>query len=472
MDFIDLRSHKAQIILTAVAASVTTYGALTAYNAHTRRQQRRRLAKDVEESMNLKKDEDNAKVLLEDDTLPLKDPTALQDLTEFPDHIVREQLARVYSFFGDEGMQKVRGGKVAIVGCGGVGSWAAVMLARSGVEYIRLIDFDQVTLSSLNRHATAMQADVGTSKVNCIAKTLRNISRNIEVDCRVELWRLNDFGGELLEGVDWVVDAIDNISTKVELLKYCHDKNIKIFSSMGAGTKCDPTRVQISDISNTVYDPLARAVRRRLRLQGVTSGIPVVYSTEVPGDVKLLPLPEDEFQKGNVKELGAFDDFRVRILPVLGPLPAIFGLHIASYVLCELAGKSIPNPMPVKGRKKLYERLHRDLLHREEKLSGQTTNKLPFDEDDAGFIFDDLHRGRCTIPPHTVPMRPALVRWDFSQPLSLENCVVLDHSEADRHVRECWGEAGKRPEQLWGAATAAVVSRRAEEIKRVRDWVM
>jgi tRNA A37 threonylcarbamoyladenosine dehydratase len=87
---------------------------------------------------------------------------------------------------------------------------------------------------------------------------------------------------------------------------------------MGAGAKCDPTRIQISDISNTVYDPLARSVRRRLRLLGITTGIPVVYSTEVPGDVKLLPLPEEEFEKGPVKELGVFDDFRVRILPVLG----------------------------------------------------------------------------------------------------------------------------------------------------------
>lgn len=87
---------------------------------------------------------------------------------------------------------------------------------------------------------------------------------------------------------------------------------------MGASAKFDPTRIQISDISSTVYDPLARSVRRRLRLLGVNSGIPVVYSTEVPGDVKLLPLPEEEFQKGPVKELGAFDDFRVRILPVLG----------------------------------------------------------------------------------------------------------------------------------------------------------
>ncbi len=87
---------------------------------------------------------------------------------------------------------------------------------------------------------------------------------------------------------------------------------------MGASAKSDPTRIQISDISHTIYDPLARSVRRRLRLLGVTSGIPVVYSTEVPGDVKLLPLPEEEFQKGPVKELGFFDDFRVRILPVIG----------------------------------------------------------------------------------------------------------------------------------------------------------
>jgi tRNA A37 threonylcarbamoyladenosine dehydratase len=155
---------------------------------------------------------------------------------------------------------------------------------------------------------------------------------------------------------------------------------------MGAGAKCDPTRIQISDISYTVYDPLARSVRRLLRLQGVSSGIPVVYSTEVPGDVKLLPLPEDEFQKGDVNELGVLDDFRVRILPVLGmllatlkthihteigPLPSIFGLHIATYILCELAGKPITNPLTIRYRRKLYEKLYRDLLRKESNIAGQ-----------------------------------------------------------------------------------------------------
>ena len=125
-----------------------------------------------------------------------------------------------------------------------------------------------------------------------------------------------------------------------------------------------------SDLSFTVYDPLARSVRRRLRAQGITSGIPVVYSTETPGDVKLLPLPEEEFQKGSVKELGILDDFRVRVLPVLGPLPSIFGLHIATYILCDLAGKPILNPLAIKGRKKLYEKLLAALSVRESRLAG------------------------------------------------------------------------------------------------------
>jgi hypothetical protein len=90
----------------------------------------------------------------------------------------------------------------------------------------------------------------------------------------------------------------------------------------------------------------------------------------VPGDVKLLPLPEEEFQKGSVHELGAFDEFRVRILPVLGPLPSIFGLNIATYILCDLAGKPISNPLAIKGRKKLYEKLYAALLVRESRLAG------------------------------------------------------------------------------------------------------
>jgi tRNA A37 threonylcarbamoyladenosine dehydratase len=251
------------------------------------------------------------------------------------------------------------------------------------------VDFDYVTLSSLNRHASATLADVGTPKVKCLERGIRAFARWIDVDARVEVWR-KDEGGALLEDMDWVVgpcspspraptrahmcacaDCIDNIDTKVDLLAYCAQHGLRVFSSMGAGAKQDPTRTQIADISATHYDPLARAVRRRLRARGVHGGIPVVYSTEVPAPGRgLLPLPEDEFARGKVAELGALDDFRVRILPVIGPLPAIFGLFAATHVLSELAGAPIANPLAVKNRRKLYERLLRDLVVREGRIAG------------------------------------------------------------------------------------------------------
>ncbi|KAF8902557.1 ubiquitin-protein ligase molybdopterin-converting factor [Gymnopilus junonius] len=455
-------SHKSQLVAAALSASLATAGVFHAYQVFTRRIRRKELDEEVKRLRQPRKHTIGS----------YKRPVGL----DYDEELIREQLARNYAFFGEEGMAKVRRGRVVVVGCGGVGSWAAVMLVRSGISNIRLVDFDYVTLSSLNRHATALLVDVGTPKVICIEKTLKQISKWVEVDSRIELWRKED-GARLLEDADWVIDAIDNIQTKVDLLKYCHDNKIKVFSSMGAGAKCDPTRIQISDISYTIYDPLARSVRRRLRLQGVDFGIPVVYSTEVPGDVKLLPLPEEEFQKGSVKELGVFDDFRVRILPVLGPLPSIFGLNIATYILCELAGKPISNPLPIKNRKKLYERIYRDLLHRESKIAGHQINRLPIDEDDVAFIFEDLYRGRSVVPPYDVPTRPTLIRWDPSRPVSEDNLVVFELNDAEKHARALWNPDGSvcsltTPAKLWGAEVKEVVDRRAAEARRVRDWVM
>ncbi|KIM28523.1 hypothetical protein M408DRAFT_47445, partial [Serendipita vermifera MAFF 305830] len=263
----------------------------------------------------------------------------------FDEALIREQLARNYAFFGEEGMSKIRNATIVIVGCGGVGSWAAIMLARTGVFKLRLIDFDYVTLSSLNRHATATRADVGIPKTQSLKQAIVNIVPWVEVEACVELWNVeSEKENGWLEGADWIVDAIDNISTKVDLLSYCHSKSLKVISSMGAGAKCDPSHIQSADISQTVADPLARSVRRRLRMHPVhpvLSGIPVVYSTEVPSSndpnaLGLLPLADEEFEKGAVHELAPFADFRVRILPVLGMLPAIFGMHIATYLVCEL----------------------------------------------------------------------------------------------------------------------------------------
>ncbi|KAF8303101.1 hypothetical protein DL93DRAFT_2127421 [Clavulina sp. PMI_390] len=397
---------------------------------------------------------------------------------EFDEDLIQEFLARNYAFFGPQGMHMLRSASVVVVGCGGVGSWAALMLLRSGVSRIRLIDFDLVSLSSLNRHAVATLADVGTPKVTAVKAFFAKIAPWAHIDARIELWNDSPHGHQLLEGADWVIDAIDNITTKVDLLAHCHRNGIKVFASMGAGAKCDPTRVQISDIALTQEDPLARSVRRRLRAKGVHEGIPVVYSTEVPGPVKLLPLPEEEFQKGAVHELGALDDFRVRILPVLGGLPSIFGVQAATYVVCELAGKPIPHPLPAKNRFKTYDKLLRDLYVRESKLNeDKLPKKLPIDESDVAYIYEDLHRGgRSIVPPHAVLAKPQLSRWDVSRPLSVDNCVLLSPRDLDRldaaggvgPAVERWGGSGKDGEDAQGVSGEMVhemVRKRQDEAR-------
>ncbi|KAJ7160066.1 ubiquitin-protein ligase molybdopterin-converting factor, partial [Mycena filopes] len=462
-----LHSHRAQLVATAVAATATTAGLISLYTTFSKRSRRKDLNQDILRSISSAGPA--GKLPLDGSKNPTEGTSTPTSGLAYDEDLIREQLARNYAFFGEDSMAKIRKGTVVVVGCGGVGSWAAVMLVRSGISKIRIVDFDYVTLSSLNRHAAALLPDVGTPKVRCLARTLKQIARWAEVDERIELWRDGADGARLLEGADWVVDAIDNIQTKVDLLKYCHEKGIKVFSSMGAGAKCDPTRIQISDISATVYDPLARAVRRRLRLLGVSSGIPVVYSTEVPSDVRLLPLPEDEFQKGKegagVQELSVLDDFRVRILPVLGPLPALFGLHTATYILAALADKPIAHPLPVKNRHKVYERLLRDLMNREAKARAKATEgevgevgRLPLNEDDVNLIFEDLHRGgRSVLPPHAVCVKPTLVVWDPAPAdvgrVSVENVVVMEAADAARHVGP----------EMWGEDVRAVVRRRREE---------
>jgi tRNA threonylcarbamoyladenosine dehydratase len=185
---------------------------------------------------------------------------------------------------------------------------------------IRVIDFDQVTLSSLNRHASANLASVGTAKATSLCAFLATIAPFVVYDPIIDLWT-KETAERLFDGnPDYIVDCIDNISTKIDLLAYCYGRNLKVISSMGSGCKSDPTRVQVGDISDTIEDPLSRSTRRGLRAKGIEKGVRVVFSSEKPSKegAKLLPLPEEQFKKGNVDELSSLPNFRVRILPVVG----------------------------------------------------------------------------------------------------------------------------------------------------------
>ena len=407
---------------------------------------------------------------------------------DYDEDLINEQLTRTASFLGSDRFALLRDSFVVIVGLGGVGSHCTSALARSGVSNIRLIDFDQVTLSSLNRHAVATLADVGTPKVECVRKRLQAVVPWVKWECFNEVWRQGQ--AEKLLGAwengrgrkpDYVVDAIDNIDSKVALLQYCHRSSIKVVSSMGAGCKSDPTRVCVGDISASIEDPLSRVTRRKLRIAGISDGIPVVYSTEKPGPGKaeLLPLPEEEFQKGEVNELSVLPDFRARILPVLGTMPAVFGYTVANLIICEITG--YPHETGAgKAREKLYDSILSALQGLEERLvrsdkeDGQGL-KLPVTKDDVGYVVEEVYRGKSVISG--VPTRLALVRWKAPEAgfkvevdadgqkavrLSLEELVCMTKEEATRHEKEVL-KGGKSPEEIYSESVVQLVGKRREE---------
>ncbi|WWD18741.1 hypothetical protein CI109_103195 [Kwoniella shandongensis] len=466
-------SARQSLFLTAFATSIATTSLILSYQAlrreHKTEKLKKQVGEDVEEWERSRADSGMGSPDERIEQLVAGKKEKEWRKGEFDESLIREQLTRNYNFLGEESMAKVRSSYVAVVGCGGVGSWCALMLLRSGVGRILLIDFDLTTLSSLNRHASATLEDVGTPKVIAMQKYLKKIAPWAQIDVQIGLWRKGE-GEQWLEGADWVVDAIDNIDTKAELLTHCHQNGIKVFSSMGSGAKKDPTRVQIADISATYEDPLARSVRRRLRINGIASGVPVVYSTETPSDVKLLPLPEEEFAKGSVRELQAFDDFRVRIMPVLGPLPAIFGLSIATYILLSLAGKPLEDYLEIKGRKKVYQSLERDLSRREKDFRGlELQPKMELAWEDIGFVFDELYNGRSSLNPRSILQKANVIRWDKEKDLSEDNLVVMSNKDVEKHVRECL-QGGKSMKEVWGDDNVEFIRRKSEEARKIMAW--
>jgi tRNA A37 threonylcarbamoyladenosine dehydratase len=261
-----------------------------------------------------------------------------------PDELREEQLSRNILFFGEDGMKSICQSSVVVVGLGGVGSHAANMLARAGVGYLRLIDFDQVTLSSLNRHACATLSDVGKPKVEVMKNYITNIcAGHCHVDGRIAMFK-EEIQDELLGSPnnpskrhDFIVDAIDDVTTKVQLLAYCVRTGTRVISCMGAGGKCDVTRLQIGDLPSACHDPLATKIRlflKRRQIDVTSDLINVVYSSEKTV-APLAELSEEQKKHGNEK-FGAIDHMRVRVIPVLGTTPAIMGNSCAALALCAI----------------------------------------------------------------------------------------------------------------------------------------
>ncbi|KAK6454663.1 ubiquitin--protein ligase molybdopterin-converting factor [Scheffersomyces xylosifermentans] len=385
--------------------------------------------------------------------------TTVETNTQYSEELIQEQLARNYAFLSETGMMEVRNQRVVVVGAGGVGSWVATMLARSGVGHIRIIDFDQVSLSSLNRHAVANLRDVGTSKVECLRNHLLQIAPWIHIDVKNQLWNLES-SEELIYGDNfqptYVVDCIDNIDTKVDLLTYCYENKLQVISSGGAACKSDPTRINISDISKTEEDPLSRSVRVRLKKRGILTNIPVVFSAEKPDPKKaqLLPLADAEIEKGEVDQLSALKNFRVRILPVLGTMPGMFGLTIATYIITSIAGYPI-EPIEGKNRYKMYDGILQSLAGQQSRI-GKDDQRVPIALNDIPYILEEVYHGKSPISNFST--RLTMSRWDPTQELSFQNIVVMTKEEQKAHEERVL-KGGEKLEDVYSE----------EVINRVRE---
>ena len=180
---------------------------------------------------------------------------------------------RTAMLVGEDMLSHFRNSTVAVIGVGGVGGYAAEMIVRAGIGHLIILDSDDVSVSNKNRQLLALDSTVGRSKCDVLAERLKDINPQLDlvvIDRYLEAERAGEVLGSYK--IDFLVDAIDTLSPKLHLLKYCMDNSIPLVSSMGAGAKFDATKVRIADVSKSFNCPLAYIVRKRLRHMGISKG--------------------------------------------------------------------------------------------------------------------------------------------------------------------------------------------------------
>lgn len=234
-------------------------------------------------------------------------------------------LERTELLLGGEKLDMLRRARVLVVGVGGVGAYAAEMIARAGVGHMTIADADCVSESNINRQLVALHSTIGRPKCEILAERLRDINPDIELTIVNRFIKDNETD-ELLDSApfDYVVDAIDTLSPKLALIKGSLDRGIPLVSSMGAGAKTDPTLMEIKDIAKTHHCPLAHMLRKRLHKIGIKRGFWAVFSPEPVREGAMI-LCEEQNKKSNVGTISY--------------IPALFGIGCASVVIRSLVGE-------------------------------------------------------------------------------------------------------------------------------------
>ena len=192
-----------------------------------------------------------------------------------------DRFVRTTLVFGEEGMTRLLNARVAVFGVGGVGGHCVQALARAGIGAIDVFDDDVVSVTNINRQAVAMTSTIGRPKVEVIRDQILDINPDARVECHQMFYTPENADSVDLSVYDYIVDAIDTVKAKLELICRAKEQNVPIISAMGAGNKLDPTRFEVEDLAKTSVCPLCRVMRTQLKKRGVAHH-KVVYSREEP----------------------------------------------------------------------------------------------------------------------------------------------------------------------------------------------
>lgn len=243
---------------------------------------------------------------------------------------MENQFARTELLFGKKAMEKFAGSRVAVFGIGGVGGYTVEALVRSGIGEIDLIDSDTVSLTNLNRQIIALRSTVGKYKVDVMRERIMDINPDIKVHVHKCFYLPETKDQFDFSKYDYVVDAVDTVTAKIQLVMEAKEAGVPIISSMGAGNKLDPAAFQVADIYKTSVCPLAKVMRRELKSRGIKK-LKVVYSQELP--IKPDPEAISAYQAEETPE-----EARKRSIPGSAAfVPSVAGLILAGEVLKDLA---------------------------------------------------------------------------------------------------------------------------------------
>ncbi len=237
-----------------------------------------------------------------------------------------EWLQRTELLIKEEGIERLQSANILIVGLGGVGSFAAEFLVRSGIGNLTIVDGDTVDITNINRQLPALNSTIGKNKTDVVAE------RILDINPKINLKKINEFleperMEELLtqEKFDYVLDCIDSLSPKLALIITCKRKKIKLVSAMGAGGKTDPSKVMVRDISKTNNCFLAKQIRKKLKKEQIHKGFRCIFSTEIQDENSLKMTDGSNYKKS--------------FYGTISYMPAIFGLYAAAEVIRFLLKK-------------------------------------------------------------------------------------------------------------------------------------